>query len=240
MAEERRIPSLTIPALAILLTVAAFLAGSFWTKIQYLQGGTQEEVVASPAPEEIEEGETVLGAEEIAKIAVGGAVKGSEEAPVTIVEFSEYQCPFCKKYVDEAYQQIGEEYGDQIRYIFRDYPLPFHQHAQKMAEVARCAGDQEKYWEMHDLLFEKQDEWTEETEIGDLITTYASSLGLATEEFSDCLDSGKYTQAVQDDFELGQTVGVSGTPTFFINGRMLVGAYPFEAFKEIIDEELNQ
>jgi protein-disulfide isomerase len=243
MAEEKKIFNLTMPLLAILVAVAAFLAGSFWTKIRYLEGeggeGTGEEV-ALAEPEILGEN-IVLGEEEVGKIEEGGAgVKGKEDAPITIVEFSEYQCPFCAQYVEEAYQDIWRGYDDKIRYIFRDFPLSFHQHAQTMAEAARCAGDQGQYWEMHDLLFEKNEEWSAEEDVTSLLTSYASQLGLDKDEFNNCLDSGKYNQAVKDDFSLGQNIGVSGTPTFFINGRQLVGAQPFEAFKTIIEEELNK
>ncbi len=241
MAEEKKIPSFTMPLLAILVAVAAFLAGSFWQKIRVLEGGTPRNEAAQEETAQVPPEEMVLGAEEVAKISEGGAVvKGKEDAPLTIVEFSEYQCPFCARYVEDAYLQIWEEYGDQIRYIFRDFPLSFHQHAQTMAEGARCAGDQDQYWEMHDLLFEKNAEWSVEEDVSTLLAGYTSQLGLDVKEFNNCLDSGKYTQAVKDDFALGQSVGVSGTPTFFINGQQLIGAQPFEAFKTIIEEALNQ
>lgn len=162
-------------------------------------------------------------------------VKGNENAPVTIVEFSEYQCPFCGKYFKETYPKIVEEYINtgKVKYVFRDFPLSFHQYAQKAAEAAECAQDQGKYWEMHDKLFQNQ----KNLDI-DSLKKYAKDIGLDVEEFNSCLDSGKYASEVQKDFNDGQKYGVSGTPTFFINGIELVGAYPFDSFKQIIDAEL--
>lgn len=240
MAEEKKITTFTTPILVILLVIVAFLAGMFWTKIRYVESGKapEEAAQASPAPGAPQEG-APLSEEQINKIvSSGAATKGKESAPVAIVEFSEYQCPFCGRYIAETYPQILEEYGDQIYYIFHDYPLSFHQHAQKMAEVARCAGDQDQYWEMHDLIFENQEVWSSKQNVETDINSYVSQLGLDKEGFDDCLVSGKYTQAVKDDFELGTEVGVQGTPTFFINGQKIVGAQPFESFKAIIDAEL--
>lgn len=246
MAEEQKSKNLTTPILVVLLVVASFLVGSLWTKVNYIeQEGKrveeQEGEIAQGQPSEPKpEQPTVLGEIDIGRIEQGGAAaRGEVSAPVTIVEFSEYQCPFCQRYVQDAYQQIWQEYGDQIYYIFRDYPLQFHQHAQKTAEAARCAGDQGQYWEMHDLLFEERD-WTEKTDITSDMSNFARQLGLNQAEFANCLSSEKYTQAVKDDFALGENVGVSGTPTFFINGQMLVGAQPFAAFQVIIDEELEK
>lgn len=248
MAEnEKKTVNLTTPILVVLLTIASFLAGMFWTRLRgeelvKLPDGQVEKEAAQEvvAPPEVEP-EAVLGEDDRAEIEKGGAaVKGEKGAPVTIVEFSEYECPFCKRYVDETYSQIWDEYGDQIYYVFHDYPLPFHPHAQQTAEAARCAGDQEGYWEMHDLLFANRDKWAAESKIDETLSSYAAELNLDTAEFDTCLSSGKHTQAVKDDFELGKKVGVSGTPSFFINGQMLVGAQPFSAFKSLIDVELGQ
>lgn len=244
MAEEKKVRTYTTPILVTLAVIVAFLAGMF--VIKYLGGektGEQEGKVAqsSPAPAAPQEQGAVLSEEQIVKIETGGAgIKGEEGAPITIVEFSEYQCPFCGKYVDEAYSQIWEEYGDKLYYIFRDYPLAMHPHAQKLAEVARCAGDQGQYWEMHDLIFEEREEWSQKEDIETNINGFVSQLGLDKEEFDSCLSSGKYSQAVKDDLQLGTEIGVRGTPTFFINGQKLVGAQPFASFKAIIDAELAE
>ncbi len=156
---------------------------------------------------------------------------GGESAPVTIVAFSDYECPFCRR-AEGTVAQVLETYGDKVRYVHRDYPLPFHSHAHDAAEAARCAGDQGKFWEYHDRLFE-----TAKLTLDDL-KQHATELGLDRTKFDECLASGKYESAVDADLQAGSEVGVSGTPAFFINGRMLSGAQPFERFKEVIDAEL--
>jgi|SaaInlStandDraft_4_1057021.scaffolds.fasta_scaffold16076_2 protein-disulfide isomerase len=163
------------------------------------------------------------------------AVKGDANAPVTIVEFSDYECPFCGKYVQETYPSIVNEYINtgKVKYVFRDFPLSFHQNAQKASEAAECAGEQGKYWEMHDYLFANQDYLAVENLKG-----YAKDLGLDTAEFNDCLDSGKFADEVEADLLDGQAYGVSGTPAFFINGKLISGALPFAAFKAEIDAAL--
>jgi len=253
MAEEKKknLTKIITPIFIAFLVLASFLGGSLATQLKFLGKGknqpptTEEAKAASPTVQQQAEGEaegqpSVLDATNLALIEDSKTVKGKADAPVTIVEFSEYQCPYCKRYVDETYGKIMAEYGDKIRYIFRDYPLPFHQHAQKTAEAARCAGEQEKYWQYHDTLFANRDKWAEASEVTSLLEGYAQQLGLNQEEFKSCLSSGKFTQAVGDDFKLGQQVGVGGTPSFFVNGQMLVGAQPFESFKVIIDEELKK
>jgi protein-disulfide isomerase len=244
VAEEKKknLSKLATPVLGGLLLVAAFMIGSLFTQVKSLQkkeGGAPTEV---PTETGIgQEGPAgVLSAENQARIADSENSRGETGAKVTIVEFSEYQCPFCKRYIEAAYAQIWEEYEGKIRYVFRDYPLPFHQHAQKASEAARCAADQDGFWEYHDLLFENQSVWSSKTEIDQDLVAFATELSLNKSQFESCLTSGEHAQTVKDDLALGQELGVSGTPTFFINGRMLVGAQPFEAFKEIIDEELGK
>jgi protein-disulfide isomerase len=158
---------------------------------------------------------------------------GGADAPVEIIEFSDFQCPFCARVVPTV-KQIIDTYGDSVKIVFRDFPLSFHQNAQKSAEAAQCAHDQGKFWEYHDLLFANQNSLDT-----DSLKRYASELGLNTNQFDQCLDSGKYTQEVQEDFRDGQQAGVRGTPTFFINGQAVVGAKPFSEFKRVIDQELG-
>ena len=162
--------------------------------------------------------------------------EGDENAPVTVVVFDDFQCPFCKKFFDETLPKLKEDYIDtgKVKYVFRHFPLSFHQNAQKAAEAAECAGEQGKFWEMHDMLYSHQDALS----VDDL-KNYASQLGLDTEQFNQCLDSGKYKDKVQNDFNMGVQVGVSGTPTFFINGEKLVGAQPYSVFQQVIDSKLQ-
>lgn len=164
------------------------------------------------------------------------AVKGDADAPVTIVEFSDFECPFCGRYAEQTYPQIVEEYIEtgKVKYIFRDFPLSFHANAQKAAEAAECAGEQGKYFEMHDLLFANQDSLSVEN-----YKQWAEDLGLDTEQFNTCLDSGEMADEVAADFTYGQQIGVTGTPAFFINGKMISGAQPYEVFKQAIEEELE-
>lgn len=163
------------------------------------------------------------------------AMMGDENAPVTIVEFSDYECPFCGRHFTQTYPQLKKEYVDtgKVKIVFRDYPLPFHPAAQKAAEAAECAGDQGKYWEMHNKLFSNQ----QALGVADL-KKYAGELAIKQSEFDECLDSGKYASEVQSDLSDGSAYGVSGTPSFFINGMLLVGAQPYSEFKRMIDAEL--
>ena len=160
--------------------------------------------------------------------------KGPATAPVTIVEFSDFQCPFCSR-VTPTLKQVEDTYGDKVRVIFRNFPLlQIHPQAAKAAEAASCAADQGKFWEMHDRLFANQQKLSVED-----LKQHASALGLKTEEFNQCLDSGKKEAEWKKDMDEGTSYGLTGTPAFFVNGRLLSGAQPFEAFKQLIDEELE-
>ncbi len=163
--------------------------------------------------------------------------KGSKNAPVTIVEFSDYECPFCRRFFDQTLPLIDKNYiqDDKVKYVFRDFPLSFHRNAQKAAEGAECADEQGKFWEYHDKLFENQDALS----VGDL-KLYAKDLGLDTTKFNDCLDSGEMASEVEKDFRDGSRYGVGGTPAFFINGTPLSGAQPYSVFERTIEQELNK
>jgi len=165
------------------------------------------------------------------------AMKGDKDAPVTIIEFSEYQCPYCKRYVDQTLGQIQEKYIDtgKVKYVFRDFPLDFHQNAKPAAMAAECVkaeGGDDAYWEYHDTLFENQQAISP-----DDLKGYASDMGY---DIADCLDNEEYADEVDADTEEGKSYGVRGTPAFFINGRFLSGAQPFAAFEKLIEEELNK
>jgi protein-disulfide isomerase len=159
--------------------------------------------------------------------------QGPENAPVTIVEFSDYQCPYCKLWHDEVLSRLLVDYAGQIRFIYRDYPLSGHPEAQSAAEAANCAGDQDAYWEFHEALFGEQYGYGRSA-----YEQYARDLGLDVEAFTTCLDSNRYQDEVLNDFRDGIRLGVSSTPTFFINGTQVVGAQPYEVFKQLIDAEL--
>ncbi len=159
-------------------------------------------------------------------------IRGPKDAPVQIVMFSDYQCPFCTK-VEDTMKQVREKYGDKVVIVFRDFPLSFHNRAQKAAEAAGCAGEQGKFWEMHDKLFANQ----RALEPANL-DQYATEIGLDMTKFKACLDSGQRAPEIAADMMAGQAVGVTGTPAAFVNGRFVNGAQPFEAFAKIIDDEL--
>jgi protein-disulfide isomerase len=160
--------------------------------------------------------------------------RGNPQAPVTIVEFSDFQCPYCAR-ARPTVNRVRQEYGDRVRWVFRHFPLDFHAQAQKAGEASACAGDQGRFWEMHDLLWAN----TGKLQVPDL-KAHAAALGLDGAAFAECLDSGRHARLVEADAEAGQGYGVSGTPAFFINGRPLVGAQPFEAFAQAIDDELRR
>lgn len=162
-------------------------------------------------------------------------VKGSADAPVTIVEFSDFECPFCTRFYTQTLPQIEEQYikTGNVKFVYRDFPLGFHANAQKAAEAAECAAEQGKFWEMHDKLFEEGVEGSVSS-----FKRFAADLGLDTTKFNDCLDSGKMESEVKKDMADGSAMGISGTPGFIINGQLVSGAQPFEVFKQIIDGEL--
>ena len=162
----------------------------------------------------------------------GFPAKGPENAPVTIVEFSDFECPFCARVVPTL-DQVAEEYGDRVRIVFRQFPLAMHPNAPKAAEASLCAADQDKFWEMHDLMFEEQ----KQLKVADL-KAKAERLELDVEQFNQCLDSGEYEDEVQADMQAGQRAGVTGTPAMFVNGRLVSGAVPFEQVAQVIDSEL--
>ncbi|MFH1682553.1 MAG: thioredoxin domain-containing protein [Candidatus Woesearchaeota archaeon] len=164
------------------------------------------------------------------------AVKGKADAPVTIVEFSDFECPFCGRYIEQTYPQIVKDYIDtgKVKYVFRDFPLGFHAEAKPAAMAAECAHEQGKYWEYHDLLFANQDSLS-----ADNYKQWAEDLGLDTTKFDACVDSEKYSSEVDADLADGQSYGVSGTPAFFINGKLISGAQPYSVFKQAIEAELS-
>ncbi len=169
---------------------------------------------------------------------------GSKNAPVAMIEFSDYQCPFCRSFWRDSLSQLKKEYIDtgKVRFVYRDYPLSFHPMAAISAQAAECAEDQNKYWEMHDKIFGEQDkkgQGTVQFTVQD-IKKWALDIGLSADKFNKCLDSEKYKSEVEKDFSDGSAAGVSGTPTFFINGRSVVGAQPYSALRAIIEEELKR
>ena len=161
-------------------------------------------------------------------------VFGPASASVEIIEFSDFQCPFCQQLIGTL-EQLKTQYGSAIRLVFKDYPLPNHAQAFKAAEAGNCANEQGKFWELHDTMFSRQ------SELGvDDLKRHAGELGMDQAAFDACLDSGRFADQVNADLMAGQQYGVSSTPTVFINGRAVMGAAPIAVFDEIIREELER
>lgn len=172
----------------------------------------------------------------VADVAVAGRpALGPENAKVTVVEFTDYQCPFCKRYFDQTYRPLLDAYEGRIRYVVRNFPIEsIHPFAQKAAEAAECAHDEGKFWKYHDLLFSNQD-----TLDAGSLKRYAAQVGLDRRRFGRCLDGGVKASVVRKDLEDGRRYGVRGTPTFFINGERLAGAKPLGEFRSAIDAKLR-
>jgi protein-disulfide isomerase len=163
----------------------------------------------------------------------GAPVKGKVDAPVTIVEFTDFHCPFCKR-VLPTLDELESRYGDKIRIVFRDFPIDsLHPEARKGHEAARCAGEQGKFWPFHDKIFANAPKVS-----ADDLKAYAKQVNLDVEAFERCFTSGKYRTAVEKDIDEGKSIGVTGTPSFIINGRTITGARSLDFFKQVIDEEL--
>jgi protein-disulfide isomerase len=158
---------------------------------------------------------------------------GADNAPITIIEFSDYQCPYCQVWYQQVYPQLLTAYPNKIRFVYRDFPLPMHPEAMPSAEAANCAGEQGAYWKFHDALFGQQYGLNRAA-----YENYATDLGLDMKTFTDCLDSHRYQAEIQADANEATKVGINSTPSFVINGRILIGALPFSDFKAVIDEEL--
>ena len=166
-------------------------------------------------------------------VAVHDPSRGPASAPITLVEFSDYQCPFCGR-VTPTLKRLRDTYGERIRIVWKDFPLyDIHPQAQKASEAAWCAGEQGRYWEFHDRLFANQSTLGTEG-----LKQHATAVGLEPIGFNACLESNRYATRVQDGAKLGRELGVDSTPTAFINGRRVTGAQGYDAFAEIVDDEL--
>ena len=163
----------------------------------------------------------------------GFPAQGPATAPVTIVEFSDFQCPYCSKLRPEL-EQVKAKYGDKVRIVFRQFPLAMHQNAQKAAEAALCANDQGKFWQMHDAMFGDQAGLAPEG-----LKAKAKAIGLNEQTFAACLDGDKHSKDIQADMAAGTAAGVQGTPAMFVNGRFINGAVPVDQITHVIDEELK-
>jgi protein-disulfide isomerase len=233
-----------LPGLLVIVVLMAFGMGVMWTKLQSLEKGTgspSANVVNNPAnnaPAAAAPAPTNLEAGKFKELVEKGnpPTLGKSNAPVTIVEFSDLQCPFCKQFNDSTFPQIKKEYIDagKVRLVYRHYPLrSIHPEAYNAALAAECAKEQNKFWEFHDETYLKQASLSV-----DVLKQVAQTVGLNTSKFNTCLDSEKYKSTVEEDENLGNSAGVNGTPAFFVNGTLVSGAQQFPFFKPLIDAGL--
>ena len=159
-------------------------------------------------------------------------VKGDRKAPVVLVEFADYECPYCQK-VNPKIQQLKKDFGDSLTVIYKDFPLPMHHSSEKAAEASRCAGEQGKFWEYHDVLF-----YSKQLE-PDELKEHARVLKLDADRFDSCLDNGTQADAVKKDLEEAKSLGLTGTPSFFVNGHFFSGVVDYDVLKDIINQQLN-
>jgi protein-disulfide isomerase len=168
-----------------------------------------------------------------AEVALDNAPRrGPEDAPVLIVEFADYECPYCQRIHPEL-KKLQAEFAGKVAVAFKDFPLPMHPRAAKAAEAGRCAAEQGNFWDFHDLLFDGH----QKLELAQL-KEYARALKLDSARFDQCLDAGKQAASVQKDFAEGQRLGLTGTPSFFINGHFLSGAVKYDTLREVVEQQL--
>ena len=235
MDQENKNKSQNFLAASILIAAILISGSIFYSKgNNQVQNNQNNQAAQNKNNQLAQVGELNLA--DVLKIKPTDVILGDEKAPVTIVEYSDYQCPFCERFFTESELLLRKEYIEtgKVKMIYRDFPLPGHPYAMPAALAANCAKDQGKFWAYHDVLFKKQNELANLDYV-----QVAKDLGLNTADFKSCLDSKKYQSQIQKDFEEGSNIGVNGTPTFFINGKQLVGAQPYSSFKTAIDQELN-
>ena len=233
---------LYLPLLVVLVVVAAYLLGVLTTKVQYLEGGSVSTTVSESdlAPEDDSNVGTTPVDVEIGHL----PILGDKNAKVTVIEFSDFKCPFCKSLWNDTLPQLKKEYIDtgKIKFAYRHFPIDaIHPNAQKAAEASECANEQGNFWDYHDELFKNQSEWEGQSadEALDSFASYANSAGLNGASLKTCVESGKFADAVKKDVDAGTAAGVNGTPATFVNGILVSGAVPFSTFKSTIDEQLK-
>ena len=235
-------PTSYTPILVLLLIVASFLLGMLITKVQYLQQNGGSLAGTYPSQAGTQQGNQPAAPQAGAKVDVANGnlpVMGNKDAKVKIVEFADFQCPFCEQWFKTVEPTLISDYvkSGKVAFYWRDYAF-LGQESTWAAEAARCANDQGKFWDFHNYLYEHQGQENSGTFNKDKLEGFAADMGLDTASFNSCLESDKYAKAVSADQADGQKAGVSGTPTVFVNGQSIVGAQPVTAFKTIIDQEL--
>ena len=241
-----------IIGIIVVVGVAAFFAGSYFSNLNSNQI-SEKDLDDAIAKLELKLLQNQLPSKQQAppvKISAGNdPVIGNEDAPITIIEFSDFQCPFCARFHTQTLPLILEEYIEQgkVKLVFRDFPIQsIHPNALPAAVAAECANEQGKFKEMHDALFDNQNEWNKQETVKalSLFSKYANEMQLDQETFDSCLTNGKYIEEIRKDLEDGRNYGVSGTPGFFVGNEKigfveLKGAQPFDSFKKVIDAQLD-
>jgi len=241
-----------IIGLIVAVGVAAFIAGTYTSNLNSNQI-SEEDLEDAISKLELKLLQNQLPTEQsklVMKISADNdPVIGNPDAPITIIEFSDFQCPFCARFFTQTLPLIYEEYIDQgkVKLVFRDYPIQsIHPNAVPASVASECANEQGKFKEMHDILFGNQNEWSKQETVDalSLFSQYATEIQLEQETFDSCLTSGKYIDEIQKDLVDGQNYGVSGTPGFFVGNDQIgyvqiKGAQPFDIFKKVIDAQLD-
>lgn len=238
--------------LGMSLLIVGFLTGAMWRENTMLKAGygagTPTAAAAAPAAAApaAPAAPIPLSKENWKAVQENPAgVIGKNNAEVTIVEFTDYQCPFCARHYTNTHKTLKEKYVDtgKVKIVFKDQALPFHANAKAAAQAARCAGDQGKFEAMHDILFDKQTEWSNlgATDAVNKFGEYAGTIGANSGNLTKCINDGKYAEAVDEDGALGvkPEIGAGGTPTFFIEGQPVVGAQDLSVFEAEIEKALQ-
>ena len=225
------------PLLMVLLLIASFLLGVLTTKVAYLEnqnsGNQQAQAPAGSPGASIQPGAKV-------NVSTGPfPVLGDKNAKVTVVEFADFQCPFCEQWFSNVESSLIKDYVNtgKVKFAFRNYAF-LGQESTWAAEASYCANEQGKFWDYHDYLYKHQGQENSGAFSKANLEQFASDLGLNTSQFNQCLEQDKYASQVASEVKEGQTAGVNGTPTSFVDGQSVVGAQPYSAFKTLIDQEL--
>lgn len=232
----------TNQVMVALLIMAAFLIGVLYTKVQYLEKGQNTAAVPSQQGQQAGTQPNQPAPGQKVDVKVGDLpVMGDKNAKVTVIEFADFQCPFCEKWFTESEANLIKDYVDsgKVKFAFRNYAF-LGEESTWSAEAAYCANDQGKFWEFHDYLYQHQGAENSGAFSKKNLKSFAATLGLNTSSFNSCLDSDKYAQKVADDKKAGDAAGTTGTPTTYINGTPIVGAQPYSVFQQAIDQELKK
>jgi len=252
MSVKKSTFNVLIIGLIIVVGVAAFFAGSYTSNLTSNQI-SEEDLEEAIAKLELKMLQNQLSTEQpklTVKISVDNdPIIGNPDAPITIIEFSDFQCPFCARFYTQTLPLIYEEYIEpgKVKLVFRDFPIQsIHPNALPAAVASECANEQGKFKEMHDILFENQNEWNRQETVNalSLFSQYAEEMQLEQEVFDSCLTNGKYIEEIRKDLEDGQNYGIGGTPGFFVGNDQIgyvkmEGAQPFDSFKKVIDSQLG-